>query len=45
MKSTQILLKALDIELKKMLSADIKKFRDQQQVNNAINQLLVKKAA
>lgn len=45
MKNTDLLLKALDIELKKLLSADIKRFRAQQQANKAANLTEVKKAA
>lgn len=45
MKSTEMLLKALDIELKKLLSADIKRFREIQQANEAANRTEVKKAA
>lgn len=45
MKNTEILLKALDIELKKLLSADIKRFRAKQQANEAANRQMVRKAA
>lgn len=44
MKSTEILLKTLDIELKELLSADIKKFK-QQQANEAANLATIKSAA
>jgi len=45
MKSTELILKALDIELKKLLSADIKRFREKQQTEQAANHTEVKKAA
>jgi len=45
MKNTALLLKALDIELKKLLSEDIKRFRNQQQANETVNREMVKKAA
>ncbi|HEY9533524.1 MAG TPA: hypothetical protein VIQ77_03275 [Mucilaginibacter sp.] len=45
MKNTNLLLKVLDIELKKLLSEDIKRFRNKQQVSGAVNREMIKKAA